>query len=99
MKITNNLREIQIPIFYKYDHTIMHLSAAILGGSDPREPPVICTMMFTNPPYPKPRLFNKKLLTPLPWGQKLCSAKSIGAIFQEYYRGNRSFLQKNVVAM
>ena len=32
----------------------------------PGEPPVICTRTFTNPPYPKPRLFNKKLLTPLP---------------------------------
>ena len=46
----------------------MHLSVAIRreGGTT-----------FTNPPYPKPRLFNKKLLTPLPWGQRsvLCQVK------------------------
>ena len=35
-------------------------------GVDPREPPVICTSTFTNPSYPKPRFFDKKLLTPLP---------------------------------
>ena len=46
---------------------VMHLSAAIRGG-DPGEPPVICTTTFTNPPYPKTRSFNKKLLTPLPGG-------------------------------
>ena len=40
---------------------VMNLSAAI-----PRPPPVICTTTFTNPPYPKTRSFNKKLLTPLP---------------------------------
>ena len=42
---------------------VMNLSAAI-----PRPPPVICTTTFTNPPYPKTRSFNKKLLTPLPGG-------------------------------
>ena len=47
------------------------------GVGDPREHPVICTTTFTNPPYPKPRLFNQKLLTPLPWGQRsvLCKVK------------------------
>ena len=47
---------------------VMNLSAAIRGGGDPGEPPVICTTTFTNPPYPKTRSFNKKLLTPLPGG-------------------------------
>ena len=28
------------------------------GGGDSGEPPVICTTTFTNPPQPKPRLFN-----------------------------------------
>ena len=32
-------------------------------------------------PLPKPRLFNKKLLTPSPGGKEVCSAKSKGAIF------------------
>ena len=56
------------------------------GGGDPGEPAVICTTTFTNPPYPKTRSFNKKLLTPLPRGggeEEMCSAKSKGAIFQK----------------
>ena len=32
------------------------------GGGDPKEPPVICTTTFTNPPYPKTRSFNEKLI-------------------------------------
>ena len=46
-------------------------------GGVPGEPPVICKTTFTNPPYPKPRLFNKKLLTPLRGGQRslLCQVK------------------------
>ena len=61
------------------------------GGVDPREPPVICTSTFTNSYYPKPRFFDKKLLTPLPWGQRsvLCQVK-------EFYRRNHSFLLKNI---
>ena len=58
---------------------IMHLSATMRGGGgvNSGEPPVICTTTFKNIPYPKPRLFNKKLLTPLPWGQRsvLCQVK------------------------
>ena len=57
----------------------MHLSAAIRGGGDPGEPPVICTTTFANPPYPKTRSFNKKLLTPLPPGggeRKKCALPS-----------------------
>ena len=56
---------------------IMHLSATIRGGVNSGEPPVICTTTFKNIPYPKPRFFNKKLLTPLPWGQRsvLCQVK------------------------
>ena len=70
------------------------------GGGDPGEPPVICTTTFTNPPYPKPRLFNKKLLTPLPWGQRsvLCQVYRCN-ISKELYRRNRIFLPKNIVAM
>ena len=47
------------------------------GGSEPGESHVICTTTFTNIPNPKPRLFNKKLLTPLSWGQRsvLCQVK------------------------
>ena len=80
---------------------IMHLSAAIPGGGgDPGKPPVICTTTFTNPPYPKPRLFNEKLLTPLPWGQRsvLCQVNRCN-ISKELYRRNRIFLPKNIVAM
>ena len=63
----------------------MHLSAAI-PGDDPGEPPVIRTTTFTNSPYPKPRLFNKKLPTPLPGGKDVCSTKSKGAyISKEFY--------------
>ena len=47
---------------------VMHLSAAIRGGT-----PGICTTAFSNPPYPEPRLFNKKLPTPLPQGAKKCA--------------------------
>ena len=70
------------------------------GGGDPGEPPVICTTTFTNPPYLKPRLFNKKLLTPLPWGQRsvLCQVNRCN-ISKELYRRNRIFLPKNIVAM
>ena len=61
---------------------VLHLSAAIPGGlgDHPGKHPVISTTMFTNPPYPKPTLFNKKLLTPLPWGQRsvLCQVKRQG---------------------
>ena len=66
--------KIMIPILKRY--CIMHLSAASPVEGDPREPPVICTTTFTNPSYPKPRLFNKKLLTPLPWGAKKCALPS-----------------------
>ena len=78
----------------------MHLSAASPVEGDPREPPVICTTTFTNPSYPKPRLFNKKLLTPLPWGQRsvLCQVNRCN-ISKELYRRNRIFLPKNIVAM
>ena len=64
------------------------------GGVDPREPLVICTSTFTNPSYPKPRFFDKKLLTTLPWGQRsvLCQVK-------EFYRRNHSFLLKNIVTL
>ena len=50
---------------------------------DPGEPPVIHTTTFANPPYPKPRLFNKKLPMPLPGGKDVCTTKSKGAIFQK----------------
>ena len=49
---------------------------------DRGEPPVIHTITFTNSPHPKPRLFNKKLPTPLPGGKDVCTTKSKGAIFQ-----------------
>ena len=68
-------RELRVDMSYK---RIMHLSAAIPGGGgEPGESPVICTTTFTNIPYPKPKLFNKKLLTPLSWGQRsvLCQVK------------------------
>ena len=50
----------------------MDLSATIpTGGAGyPWEPLVIRTTTFTNPPYPTPRVCNKKLLTPLPRGAK-----------------------------
>ena len=32
------------------------------GRGDPKETPVICTTTFTNPPYPKTRSFNEKLI-------------------------------------
>ena len=50
-----------------------------VGVGDAGESPVICTTTFTNSPYPKPKLFNKKLLTPLPWGQRsvLCQVKKV----------------------
>ena len=64
---------------------VMHLSAAIPGG-EPREPPVICITTFTNSPNPKPKLFNKKLLTPLAWGQRSvpCQVKRCN-ISKEFY--------------
>ena len=52
---------------------------ALISG----EPPVIHTTTFANPPYPKPRLFNKKLPMPLPGGKHVCTTKSKGAIFQK----------------
>ena len=57
---------------------------------------VICTMMFTNAHYPKPR----KLLMPLPWGQRtmLCQIKRCN-ISKEFCRRNHRFLTKNIVAM
>ena len=81
---------------------IMHLSATIRGGGgvNTGEPPVICTTTFKNIPYPKPRFFNKKLLTPLHWGQRsvLCQVKRC-YISKEFYRRNRSFLPRKIVAM
>ena len=52
------------------------------------------------PPYPKPRLFNKNLLTPLHWGQRgvFCQVNRCN-ISKELYRRNRIFLPKNIVAM
>ena len=65
---------------------VMHLSAAIRGGW-PRGTPGDFHNDVYNPPYPKTRSFNKKLLTPLPGGggglEEVCSAKSKGAIFQK----------------
>ena len=77
----------------------MHVSAAIPGG-DRGEPPVICTTTFTNPLYPKPRLFNKKATNAPPGGKEVCFSKSNGAIFQKsFIQGLASFLPKNIVAM
>ena len=69
-------------------------------GGQLGEPPVICTTTFKNIPYPKPRFFNKKLLTPLHWGQRsvLCQVKRC-YISKEFYRRNRSFLPRKIVAM
>ena len=62
---------------------IMHLSAAIRGG-DPGKPPGICTMTFTNTPYPKARLFlTKSHKRPSPGGKEVCSAKSNNELFQK----------------
>ena len=70
---------------------LMHLSAAIPRGSGGVTPgisgsSVICTTTFTNPSYPKPKLFNKKLLTPLPRGQRsvFCQVKRWN-ISKEFY--------------
>ena len=65
----------------------MHLSAAIGGGGVTKGTP-------GHLPY---RVY-KKLLTPLPWGQRsvLCQVKGCN-ISKEFYWRNRSFLPKNIV--
>ena len=53
-------------------------------GMTPENPRSYAQQSLQIPPtYPKPRLFNKKLPTPLPGGKDVCSTKSKGAIFQK----------------
>ena len=80
----------------------LHRNALISShpGGDPGEPPVICTTTFTNPFYPKPRLFNKNATNAPPGGKEVCFSKSKNAIFQKSsIQGLASFLPKNIVAM
>ena len=61
----------------------MHLSVAIPGGGgeggDPGEPP---GHLYSTATFTKPRLFNKNLLTPLPWEQR--------SVFRQVERRNIS---------
>ena len=71
---------------------LMHLSAAIPRGSGGVTPGNLRIFghlhndVYKSGSYPKPKLFNKKLLTPLPWGQRsvFCQVKRWN-VSKEFY--------------